>query len=839
MDTPTTGGPCENGNPQVAAAKKKRCRPLTSKKARATSSVQWCSQRGGLPQEALAFARANYQERALQRAAAAPSPAGAAEQATPRTEPAAEAGAAAAPPKRDHKARVIHRLPHLPAGFTAATDRVGALHATTGEDGQPRRPERPLKSIVCEGPKDDIFAAITADPTNKTERYNNKFTPAQKLRAEEYSRTQGYHSAEGAPPPAPAPQPHDRALPEPRPPRPAGAPDYQAVVRDALNGKMVPRTSVHRLALGYEKIIADTKKQAGPPACRQRPPAEQAQPKRLHKRKARVGEAPAPPLAGRGCATGDVQTEGQQASAVARQSRRRMRFAFQAVGACSDALGGVAALTTFFVFMLLSAVKKTGRHKKNIFFKSDIVGQVLDDPALFKAFGKEIDKRRKPPISQFVIAHLTGVTYTAMDKLRFATAWCPGHSTLLGEIKRLEAHIEATWCPSGPTAGHGTTRTAAEQAAAAAEAAREAARDGTGEANGAGAPDLNDQELDSLGKEAAAAIAAARPEDAQDAAEHAAEDRQKQGLALLGREFPDDTEQELWDRWAGGMDEEQGVFVGGNIIYVMAVRGGKLLGFVKALRTKTELFVDEVLVAEEERGPQGLCTHMFRKLAMTVAGRQRLQVKEAKEKVIQGYQRLGYTVWNSPRVGAFEGVEPDDLCMFMAAARQTVLNNSKAFCIATPLAEGTQLLVCAAMPITGTTFDHVGKPAAEAQGPPPPETDADGRDDPMDGPMETETEVEVDEETVTDPNTDAGKDDDCDADTVDKVAESWGASSVSSATATMLNGTTHAPMPLSHLHTPHAHARSRVSQRCAKTRCRSRTARKPSRASRSRATPRT
>ena len=607
-------------------------------------------------------------------------------------------------------------------------------------------------------------------------------------------------------------------------------------MRDALNGKLVPRTSVHRLALGYEKIIADTKKQAGPAA---QPPAEQAQPKRLHKRKARVGEAPAPLPTGRGRAPGDVRTEGQQASAVSRQSRRRLHSSFQAVRACSVALGGAAALTSFFVSMLLSVVKKTGRHKKNIFFKSDIVGQVLDDPALFKAFGKEIDKRRKPPISQFVIAHLTGVTYTAMDKLRFATAWCPGHSTLLGEIKRLEAHIEATWCPSGPTAGHGTTRTAAEQAAAAAEAARGAARDGTGEANGAGAPDLNDQELDSLGKEAAAAIAAARPEDAQDAAEDAAEDRQKQGLALLSLEFPDDTERELWDRWAGGMDEEQGVFVGANIIYVMAVRGGKLLGFVKALRTKAELFVDEVLVAEEERGPQGLCTHMFRKLAMTVAGRQRLQVKEAKEKVIKGYQRLGYTIWTPSRSGTFGGEEADELCTCMAASRQTVLQCSEAFCIGTPLAEGMQLLVCAAMPITGTTFDHVGKPvdAAEEQGPPPlAGTDADGRDDPMDGQVETETETE--EETVTDPNTDAGKDA-CDADTVDTVAESWGASSLSSATATMLNGTTHAPVPLSHLHTPHAHARSRVSQRCAKKRCRSRTARKPSRASRSRATPQT
>ena len=338
MDTPTTGGPCENGDPQVAAAKKtKRRRPSTSQKAPATS-VQWCSQRWGLPDEALAFARANYQQRHVERAAAARSLAGAAEQPTPRTEPqpAAEAGAAAAPPKRAHHTRVLHKLPHLPAGFTAATDRVGALHATTGEDGQPRRPERPLRLIVCEGLKEDIFTSITVDPTNKTVRYCSKFTPAQKLRAAEYSRTQGYHSAEGAPPPRAAARPQ----PEPRPPRPAGVPDHQAVVRDALNGKLVPRTSVHRLALGYEKIIADTKKQAGPAA---QPPAEQAQPKNSHKRKARVGEAPAPLPAGRGRWLRqplDVRTEGQQASADSRQSRRRLRLCFQAVGRAALRWGG-------------------------------------------------------------------------------------------------------------------------------------------------------------------------------------------------------------------------------------------------------------------------------------------------------------------------------------------------------------------------------------------------------------------------------------------------------------------------------------------------------------------
>ena len=79
------------------------------------------------------------------------------------------------------------------------------------------------------------------------------------------------------------------------------------------------------------------------------------------------------------------------------------------------------------------------------------------------------------------------------------------------------------------------------------------------------------------------------------------------------------------------MNEGEGVFQDAKIVWVMAMRAGKLLGFVKALKTKHELFIDEALVAAEERGkPHGLNTHMFRLLAQAIAGWLCLQVRETK-----------------------------------------------------------------------------------------------------------------------------------------------------------------------------------------------------------------
>lgn len=572
-------------------------------------------------------------------------------------------------------------------------------------------------------------------------------------------------------------------------------------MRDALNGRLLSRTAAYDLALRYERIIADVKKTAPrrlprPSASRKRKePSGAAEP---------TGDAEAATRAqsrGRGRAAGTQQTEEQRRSAFGRARRRVATKANRAMEQCSATIGGAARLTPYVVSLVRRAVKKTGTWTKNCFLRREVIPQLLDDPDVFKVIRKEIDKRRKPEICRFMVAHLTGVTYSAMDKMRFAMPWCPGHSTLSREIKRLEMHIEASWCPSGPTACHGTTRTATQQAEAAAEAAQAgASAEGEEEENVPGAPTLGDQELATLDAEAQAAVGAARPQDAHDAAENAAEDRQNQCLALLKREHPADTEHKLWDRWAGGMDYDTGVFVGANIIYVCAAREDKVIGFVKALRTRYELFIDEVLVAEEERGPQGINTHMFYKLATTVAGRQRLQVNEGNVKAIQSYRRLGFNTWTPGTSGSFAEEQPEDNCMFMQAPRATVTSNCKEFCQNKPIAEGIQLLICAAMPIVGVTFDHVGKPAESAHGP-----DVQGAQQDGAGQGEDEDGEHV-HEVVTDPNCGMGGDDAAHAagDTNDgKVASSWGATSVTSAIATMLNGTQSRPPVPALYATPH------------------------------------
>ena len=84
------------------------------------------------------------------------------------------------------------------------------------------------------------------------------------------------------------------------------------------------------------------------------------------------------------------------------------------MSACSAALGGAGPFTGFFVKMCERAVTIGRKAKgKYVFLQRDIVDQVLDNAPLWKAFKKNMDARRKPPISQFVIAHLTGVTYSA------------------------------------------------------------------------------------------------------------------------------------------------------------------------------------------------------------------------------------------------------------------------------------------------------------------------------------------------------------------------------------------------------------------------------------------
>jgi hypothetical protein len=113
---------------------------------------------------------------------------------------------------------------------------------------------------------------------------------------------------------------------------------------------------------------------------------------------------------------GGQQTDKQKTRNAVQQAWRLRAKCYQAMSACSAALGGAGPFTGFFVKMCERAVSINRRAKrKNVFLQRDIVDQVLDNAPLWKAFKKNMDARRKPPISQFVIAHLTGVTYSAMS----------------------------------------------------------------------------------------------------------------------------------------------------------------------------------------------------------------------------------------------------------------------------------------------------------------------------------------------------------------------------------------------------------------------------------------
>ncbi|KAL1515172.1 hypothetical protein AB1Y20_004240 [Prymnesium parvum] len=132
------------------------------------------------------------------------------------------------------------------------------------------------------------------------------------------------------------------------------------------------------------------------------------------------------------------------------------------------------------------------------------------------------------------------------------------------------------------------------------------------DAQEAGGPtwDENDDELD---EEAEAEMRDARPDGGTDRRrETTATDLDRQGKALLRAQYPEHDEEKVEDQWVGGIEDE-GMFSGCNVVHVMAVSEGKLLGFIKALVTMSEVFVDEILVSTYARG-QALASHLLRQL---------------------------------------------------------------------------------------------------------------------------------------------------------------------------------------------------------------------------------
>jgi len=572
---------------------------------------------------------------------------------------------------------------------------------------------------------------------------------------------------------------------------------------------MVSVAVLFSLAAAYEakidELISATprrKKQTATPAS-QKPAAAPPPPpkKRAAPEPAADAETPAnaetpPPAKKCGRKTKENPKDGVAAAAAratARKGQRQRKPVFDWLACASIFLGGQAAFTAFFVYMVKSAVCKSKLPKRLRYLRADVVKQLLDDADVYKVVARELDKRRKPPIAKFRYAHLTGVTISAMDKLRFASTWTPGHSTLLNDLRKYEHHLEAVWCPLGPVPSHGTTRSEAEQRADGADGADGAERG------------ADDEEDDCAPTEAEVAEAMAgdgpTPRDEEEATAY---DLEQQGLRLLAEEFPNASEAERLDKWSGGLQED-GPFLGCNVATVMIVRGSTLGGFCKVLLTKHEVFCDEILVATGERR-KGRMAHLFLGLTQLFpkAPRIRLQVAEANTGAIKAYQGYGFRDWKQPARGQFSPNEcgPDSNCKFMVASRAALHKAALACSQQKPLDAGMRMWRCAAFPIKGAVLDHVGvvseEEATSSADPPPlqPEPNA---------PAAEETAEEAETTLPSMEGCPEGWAEDIMAEPTDAeedvtpvggsgVKPSWGVKSVVNAIAMMLTGaTTHDP----------------------------------------------
>jgi len=177
--------------------------------------------------------------------------------------------------------------------------------------------------------------------------------------------------------------------------------------------------------------------------------------------------------------------------------------------------------------MVRDAALKTGLTRTR-HLEEDVIDRMVEDEALGPKVVKAVDKARKPPIVRFVLARLRGVSISAMDKMRFASIWTPGHTTLSKAHKWFEEWVEHNWCPTGTTPCTGTTRSPEEQQAAVDE---EAARGGAPDTQG------EDEEVEAEADRAMAEEAEREPTQ-EEAKEATAESFAKQALELRSRALP-------------------------------------------------------------------------------------------------------------------------------------------------------------------------------------------------------------------------------------------------------------------------------------------------------------
>jgi len=120
---------------------------------------------------------------------------------------------------------------------------------------------------------------------------------------------------------------------------------------------------------------------------------------------------------------------------------------------------------SFVIALIDQATRGTGQRRAMIVLAADVIDRIIEHQHVGPRVVKASDKKRRPPIARWIYARVTGLTSTAMDKVRFAAIWVPGHTTMSKAMKDWEKWLEDVWCPSGPTASPGTTQTEEEQAA--------------------------------------------------------------------------------------------------------------------------------------------------------------------------------------------------------------------------------------------------------------------------------------------------------------------------------------------------------------------------------------
>ena len=595
------------------------------------------------------------------------------------------------------------RLPNLPAGFTEDVASIGPLVLPDEGAGSLSRPKDPDPvPVVFHGtkvmPQDHLYALPGGE---KPHRVNKTLTVAEHLVAADYSDRNGYTTAHGKR-------------------------DMQALLRDAHNRKLVSIRLLFALALGYEKQIAalksDGAQSSSPPGAtpdsspgatpdssapnstdhaRSRRQPSQKRPKSASDAAKRPRSAPTlpPGISKRGR---KAKPDSTPESADRRRSQRARKRLFGWVGMMLAFLGGSKAeLTSFVVSMIKAALVPTGIVRRYVFLTSDVIARLLDDDRVAKVIYREVDKRRRPPISRFVLAAVKGCSTTSMDALRFACSWMPGHSTLSKAKQAFEKTLEQRWCPSGPVPSRGTTLSPEEQQ-----------REATSEAESAPDDEDEDEELEAE-VDAAMHEPPAEPTP-REVHEATAASFQQQALPLLAAQYPAHPPTKIFDQWGGGADADWPFRDEGwsaNVLHIVAHRAGQLLAFQKALLTPKELFVDEQFTAPAGRR-QGLASQLML-LACNVASAQRLvrlQVADDNEGAIDTYKAWGMEPWEPRKSGWFQKVEEttDDGYGFMEGSKAGVRTKVAAICKDKPLAADVEIFVMATFAIRGVELHHIG-----------------------------------------------------------------------------------------------------------------------------------